>query len=203
MIEKIAKTLSKFLVIFTVAIVAWSLWLVEVYWVKGWSGLNWLSGFNWSAVPICGLLVGTCVHVIASGAKGTNRAKFIAFGFVVTTGAFIAGRWAILEFLSGNLSGIFPIKESVILIAAVLSVSIGLTLFAKIWLSPIPLWTTWLLIGGLVLVLPLSFATIKVVPALNGSTDEVHSIKMGYPVFWITLLLPICFWLAKKRSSLR
>ena len=35
---------------------------------------------------------------------------------------------------------------------------------------------------------------------LNGSTDEIHAIKMGYPVFWTALLVPSALRLGKKAN---
>ena len=35
----------------------------------------------------------------------------------------------------------------------------------------------------------LGLVTIELVPAVNGATDGIHAIKMGYPVFWVVALL--------------
>ena len=43
------------------AFAACGLWLGEISWVKGWQGLAWLSGFNWSAFPISILIVSLCL----------------------------------------------------------------------------------------------------------------------------------------------
>ena len=78
------------------------------------------------------------------------------------------------------------------------------TLFPLIsnrWLDPTYRRTPLYLVVALILVLPLSFATIRLLPALNGSTDEIHAIKMGYPVFWTALLVPSALWLGKKKSA--
>jgi len=39
-----------------------------------------------------------------------------------------------------------------------------------------------------------------VFPAVNGSTDQIHAIKMGYPVFWTALLIPVAMGLGRKRG---
>jgi len=39
------------LVVVAGAFAAWGLWMGEVIWVKGWAGLAWLEGFNWSPFP--------------------------------------------------------------------------------------------------------------------------------------------------------
>jgi hypothetical protein len=55
----------------------------------------------------------------------------------------------------------------------------------------------------LILVLPLSFTTIRMLPALNGSTDELHSIKMGYPVFWAALIVPLALRIGRKTRKVQ
>jgi hypothetical protein len=54
--------------------------------------------------------------------------------------------------------------------------------------------------SALAAVLPLSFATVRFFPTLNVSNDEIHSIKMGYPVFWTTLLVPFAWQLGRKNK---
>jgi hypothetical protein len=78
-------------------------------------------------------------------------------------------------------------------------VSTGLTLVVNRRLAAIHCWTGLLLAAALLLVMPLSVATIKIFPALNGSMDEIHSIKMGYPVFWTTVLVPVALRLGRKK----
>lgn len=63
-------------------------------------------------------------------------------------------------------------------------------------------WAAILLALAFLAVLPLSFATIKHLPAINGSIDQIHSIKMGYPVFWSALLTPLAVYLGQKRPEL-
>ena len=41
-------------------------------------------------------------------------------------------------------------------------------------------------------------ATILVFPAISGDTDIIHSIKVGYPVFWTTVLVPVAMRLGHK-----
>jgi hypothetical protein len=199
--ERALYTLIRCLFLLLGAAAAWSFWITEVYWVKGWSGLAWLSGFNWGAVPICALITIMCAYFFEPGAEAANKVKFIVVGFVLTIASFVAGRFSALDLFSGNISGALPLKPILILASAGIAVSVGLTISANRWLAPLHLWTIALLAIGLLLVLPFSFATIRVFPALNGSTDEIHAIKMGYPVFWTTLLAPTCLWLGRKGPS--
>jgi hypothetical protein len=185
------------------AFVAWGLWLGEVCWVKGWAGLAWLDGFNWSSLPICAVIVVTSSYCVSPDAGWGKRIKFVVFGFVLATNAFVAGHWAMMEpwivWYSYPPEPIYiPL---VVLVAAALAVSVGLTAAAIRWLAPLHIWTMVAVIISLALVLPLSFATISVVPALNGATNEIHAIKMGYPVLWTVFLVPLALRLGRKRGG--
>jgi hypothetical protein len=181
-----------------VAFAAWGLWLAEVLWVKGWAGLAWLSGFNWSALPICALIVALASYFVTEHAGWSERVNFVGLGWVITVAAFAIVRWAAFELFSGGIPGRVGVGAAVVLLIAGLIVSVGLTISANRWLVPLHYWTGILIAVGLLLVLPLSVATIKVLPAFNGSTDQIHSIKMGYPIFWTAVLVPLAMRLGRK-----
>jgi hypothetical protein len=44
----------------------------------------------------------------------------------------------------------------------------------------------------------LSFITVAEFPALNGGTSEIDATKMGYPVLWTALLVPLALRLGRK-----
>ncbi len=123
---------------------------------------------------------------------------FVGVGFVITIAAFVIARWAVFELLSGAIPSRAGLGAAIALVVAGLIVSAGLTVSMNRWLVPLHYWTGILVAVGLMLVLPLSFATIRVFPAFNGSTDEIHSIKMGYPVFWTAVVVPVALRLGRK-----
>jgi hypothetical protein len=180
------------------AFAAWGLWLGEVCLVKGWAGLAWLDGFNWSSLPICAVVAITSSYAASPDAGWRGRTAFVLFGFVLMAGAFAAGREAVIDFFSAWVIPYDP--PLVILAAAGLAVSAGLTAAARWWLAPVHLWTAAAVAAALIAVLPLSVMTIAVFPALNGSTDEVHAVKMGYPVLWTALLVPLALRLGRRRG---
>jgi hypothetical protein len=193
--------LIRFLLLVAGALAAWSLWLAEVCWVKSWAGLAWLSGFNWSALPICALIIIMSSYSVSEHAGWPERKRFVTFGFILTIIAFGAARWAVFELFSGIMFTRVGFEAAIVIVAAGLTVSVGLTVSANRWLAPLYGWTGILVAVALMLVLPLSFVTIKALPALNGSTDQIHSIKMGYPVFWTALLIPLALRLGRKKHS--
>jgi hypothetical protein len=194
-------SISRFCLVVAGALVAWVLWLAEVSWVKGWTGLNWLSGFNWSAVPICALIAGLSAYVASAPDRRHERVRFICAAFIVTFTAFVIGRWAAFELFSGWVSSGRGLRAASALVFSGLLVSVGLTWLANRLLAPLRNWTWIVLLLTLLLVAPLSVATIKVLPALNGSRDEIHAIKMGYPIFWTALLVPLALASGLKRRE--
>jgi hypothetical protein len=195
------KLTKHFSLLLTGVLAAWGLWLAEVCWIKGWDGLAWLSGFNWSALPICALILITASYGVSARASWRERIIFTAVGWVIALVAFVLARWAAFDLLSRGL-GLLPRVRWEPFIAAALAgllVSAGLTFAANRWLAAMHYWTGFLIAAGLLLVMPLSIATIKIFPALNGSMDEIDSIKMGYPVFWTAVLVPVALCLGRKR----
>lgn len=182
-------------------VTTWALWLSEVVLVKGWEGLGWLSGFNWSALPISALIIVMCSYFLTERANWSQRTIFLGVGYVIIVAAFSIARWAAFELFSGGILDGAGLAPTVVLLAAGLMVSAGLTISANRWLVRLHYWTGILVALALLLVLPLSFATIRVFPAFNGSTDQIHSIKMGYPIFWTAVLVPVAMRLGKEKES--
>jgi hypothetical protein len=185
------------------AFVAWGLWLGEVVWIKGWTGLAWLSGFNWSAVPICFLVVAVASYLVTERATWRNRLAFVASGFVLAMAAFVAARAAAFDLFSfkffyGQSINWWAVRDLLFIALAGIAVSVGLAVAAGRFLTPVRGWTVLLLAAALLLALPLSLVTIEIFPALNGSDDAIHSVKMGYPVFWTALLVPLALRLGRR-----
>jgi hypothetical protein len=189
--------LTRFGILLGGAFLAWGLWLGEVCWIKGWTGLAWLSGFNWSALPICALVAIESAYLLGARSPWPRRIKFVGVGFVWMMAAFLAGRWAAFEMFSGPTTPRHSLPAVLVVAIALVVVSVGLTVAANRWLSPLHAWTGIPVAAALLLVVPLSLVTIQVIPALNGSSDAVHSVKMGYPVFWTALLVPLALRLGQ------
>lgn len=188
----------RFGVLFACSLIAWGLWIAEVRWVKGWGGLAWLAGFNWSAIPICILVALMCSYLVSDEGALSARLVFIGVASILMIVAFAIARWAMFELFSAGVPGRSGIGPAIVLLTAWLIVSFGLTVATTRSLAVLHYWAGVLVAAALIFVLPLSFLTIKVFPALNGSMDQIHSIKMGYPVFWTALLVPVALRMGKK-----
>ncbi len=183
------------------ALLAWGLWLGEVCWIKGWTGLRWLAGFNWSALPICAMIVILCAGLLSGRGSGPGRLKFLTLGWALTMAAFVAGRWAAFALFSGPTTPRQALPAIIAIVVSGIAVAFGLWAAANRWLAPLYAWTGLLVGVALLLVIPLSLATIRLIPALNGSTDEIHAFKMGYPVFWTAWLVPLALRLGRRHTA--
>jgi len=142
-------------------------------------------------------------YVIAPHAGWRNHTTFVGLGSILAVAAFAALRWATFALFSEMMIGTLWQAPVAVIVLSWVIVAVGLAVLANWCLTSLHVWSAALLALGLILVLPLSFATIRIFPALNGSTDELHSIKMGYPVFWAALIVPLALRIGFKRTGMR
>jgi hypothetical protein len=105
------------------------LWLGEVCWIKGWAGLAWLSGFNWSALPICALTLITASYGVSERVAWRERMIFTAVGWVIALAGFVLARWAAFDVFSRSLGRLPTVRREPFITAALAGsrVSAGLT----------------------------------------------------------------------------
>ena len=204
----------RIILILLLAFLAFGFWYGEVRFVKGWKGLNWLGGYPWSAVPIC-LLIALAAWIGAASRKRGNAVQFIAFPilawglllvcfeiakaslFALASPRFLLYQPDLLR--QGSL--LDRLRELSLLLGvplAILLASLGLWLLARLFLQRMSWWTLLFLLLGLVLIIPASLVTIHLLPAINGQTDDIHAVKMGYPAFWAVVLVGAAVMLGRK-----
>lgn len=76
----------------------------------------------------------------------------------------------------------------------------GIYATARFFLRPLTAWTILYLVVGIGLVVPASMLTIHVFPALYGYTDHIHAVKMGYPAFWVVVLIAAAVALGARNT---
>jgi len=176
------------------ALVAWGLWFVEIYWVKGWEGLAWLQGFHWSGLPICAVIA------VASSITGAERAppwRRVAFASVAGAAmfmAFVVFRDACYDFANNWVP--YDAGRAVVRAVTVsIALPIGLGVAARGLLAP-GRRRAYLPIGVALLVTPLlsRLSLLALSPLVGGGTSEFDEIKMGYPVLWLAALVPGALW---------
>ena len=55
--------------------------------------------------------------------------------------------------------------------------------------------------AALVLAPVLGELTVRIISGFGGYIDFLHSLKMGYPIFWLSLLMGIGAWVERKRRD--
>jgi hypothetical protein len=172
----------------------------ETLWISGWAGVAWTSSYDWSCIPISLVIMATSGHLVAPAASRRRQILFVIVGSVLEVAAFQLLRSSLVELFSETMFGAGALAPTLLALAATILFPLGLTVAAHYILTPVHVWTAPSLGLGLVLVGPLSLATVEALPALIGATDALHAIKMGYPVFWAALAAPIALRLGVKRT---
>lgn len=182
--------------------------------MKGWEGLNWLTGYPWAAVPIC-LAIALSAWIGAGSRKGGSAARCIAFlalAWGLLLACFELAKASLFALHSVGFLFYFPemLKQGSLLDRlyelglflgvplAVLLASVGLYWAVRLFLQRISQWTLLFLILGLILVMPTSLATCHVLSAIDYRTDYFHAVKMGYPAFWAVVLVGVAVMLGRK-----
>jgi hypothetical protein len=188
--------MTRVLLLTLIAVVSNALWLGEVCLVKGWAGLRWLDGFNWSSIPISVLVAVACVVVLPKLRRNARPSLFVVLMSALTLATFALTRYILMSlmgrtyFVTGELSS-HAATAVLLLILCGLALSFGVVLLAARFLAPLAGWTVICVALAVLLALPLAVGSIAIVPAINGATDAIHAVKMGYPVFWAVFLVPL------------
>jgi hypothetical protein len=182
--------------------------------VKGWEGLNWLSGYPWAAVPVC-LAITLAAWIGAGSRKRESGGRFIAF-LILAWGllllCFELAKASLYILHSVGFLWYFPdlLKQGSLwsrlhdlglflgIPLAVLLTSVGLYWAVCLFHQRISRWTLLILILGLILIMPASLATCHVLSAVDYRTDYFHAVKMGYPAFWAVVLVGAAVMLGRK-----
>lgn len=182
-------------VVLGAALICWAAWVVEVFVLNG-RGRRVMSDHR-LALPLIALVVAWSSS-FAGGGRVSARRRWV---FVAVAGAliFVAGvvaRALVRELLSGS---VFSMSLGHLLGLAVVAVALGLLLAgtAHGLLRSGP-WV-WPRVGlAFLAAVPLGFATIRVIPSFSGLMGDAETLRMGYPVFWFALLVPLAIW---KRAT--
>jgi len=193
---------ARVLVIVGLGLLAVALWLTEVLWIKGWQGLRWLEGYPWAAVPVCLLVaLGALIAIRGETVRPVRRpASFVVAVGITSWTSFEIARVSLIALHTPNWLFLDPGLHALALRISVLSplmrlalalalASVGVYVSVRFFLRPMSRWTILYLAAALLLVIPASLLTIRVVPAINGTTDYLHAVKMGYPTFWTVVLV--------------
>jgi hypothetical protein len=172
-----------------------SFWLYEILEIKGWYSLNWLSGQLYS--PYIATLFSVFAFMTPFFINRQLTAKktiiCIIIFYMTNIICFQIGKQLCYTIYSKFwlLSSVTTDLILILLIALVLFIFIGLSyrltthrLIRKNKKINMLFITLLLLLS-----IPLSLLTIQINRGFGSGTDWVDAVKMGYPIFWTTMLL--------------
>lgn len=197
-------TIMRACIIGATAVFAWFLWNAGITWFNPGDGLHWLNGFHWGAAPVCVVIAMASAVAIARDYQPIRLFLFI----ILTSGlcfiAFALGRDELYA-LYGRSYLQLPTEFAYLALLPFIwlaiygvVIAIGLTALASL-LAPVRWWTASCLMGVWLLIYPLSRLTISV----TMYRDIFDVIRLGYPVMWVTLLVPVALWCGRKSSKSR
>lgn len=194
---------------FTSGIVSLCLWLAEILLVKKWHGLGWLDGYMSSLFVIIPLVCLTYMIPMVYRQKiyfPKIVACFIcicllAFASFELARSFFYAIYDKLYFLVLADSSLHYKNLMTGVLLPLLLTGTGFYLAVNYLLFKISKWTMLLIIGAVILSVFLGLLTIQVIPGFGSGTNFADAVKMGYPVFWISLLFSISGWFTKEILS--
>ena len=186
------KTKKHLLVIFLLSLTAIALWLGEILFIKGWHGLNWLSGPLYSPFLSTVFVVAAFLSSFIHGRSLIKKNVILAYCLLYIVGIFCYIAGAVLVSLPYRM---FLWSEF----------DYYLVEFMGFLLFPLMALSYWLITQKLIrktkkthilyltlfslAVLPLSMLSIWICPGFGSGDGEVDAIKMGYPVFWMAMMM--------------
>lgn len=184
--------ISTALIIF-LSLAGLGLWLYEIFKLKGWYSLNWLDGQLYSpyVATLMAVLAFMTPFIIS---KQVNAKKIILPAiilYVVSILYFEAGKklcYALYcRFCFWAMKELIMIFSATFILFAFLSISFWLVTDKLIRRNKK---INMLFIGIITFAaIPLSLLSIQLNPGFGSQTGWIDTVKMGYPIFWITLLL--------------
>lgn len=175
------------------ALVANALWLAELLQVVGWEGMGWVSYLHYSVFVIALFAVAAYVlpfrwirqvswMQVGQAALETYPATVVAF-FLAKTILF-----SIYTRLYGYLNGNMLL---LLLVVVVLLISFSIHFVTKKSLHRVRWGHGFFVAAGIVTVVPLSIMTVRFIPGFSHDASFVSAVKMGYPFFWIVIMMGI------------
>lgn len=182
-----------FLISIGLAVLALVLWLVEMTQRIGWDGSEWLSAFHYSILIIAVFAIAAYLlpfywlfrfpfqRILAAGTE-------LYFVFLA---AYFLEKAVLLTLFSRFYLFSSPYLTWSIQPLVLILTALSFFFVTQRWLQPLR-WQHPVLVGsGIFLSLILSLITVKFIPAFNGHMELWDAVKMGYPFFWIVLLMGI------------
>ena len=200
--------------IVSLAILGNLIWLAEILYRFSWASLGWLCSQLYSPYLLV-LFPATAFLLPFVFSKRISAGKFIFIAIVLSVINFLFYGWGDyllrISFSRFGLAMFFisPIRN---IVEPIIVASIPLLLFLLFGLAYFLLTKYLLAIKikrvhillfaiAILLVIPLSCITNRVLPFVEDSEWFFNAIKAGYPVFWITVLMGLCGWIIERNTA--
>lgn len=182
-----------FLFIFLFALAAYALWFAEINYFIGWEGTEWLSYSHYSVFVIAALVVvAYLLPLRLLMNKPLNRlAKAGTELYFVVLAAYFLEKLILLTLFT-QFYGF--LDRDWLLVLQVLVVAMTATSFYFItqrWLEPLRWQQVLVFTGALLLPYPLSLLSLRFLFNYGEGSGVTAAFKMGYPFFWVVLLMGI------------
>lgn len=189
------KTLTAMFVITLLSLLGVGLWLYEMMEIQSWYSLAWLYNQLYSPVVVISITVASFLTgiIISKNFAGTKR---LGIGFILLYLVSGLSYWVGKNFCYFIYRFMAPPG---ILLSTIVFFVIAVFLFLG--------FMYWLILHQTVrankkqnilliaflsfLCVPLSLLTVYFFKGLGSGSEWIDAVKMGYPIFWITLLLGI------------
>ena len=180
-------------IIFFLSAVGMSMWLFEIFEIKGWYSLNWLSGQLYSPFIDALLAVVAFITPLITTKQTSTKNIILPIVILYTVNiiCYLVGRQLCYTLYCRYCFWTTKEIALILIIAFILFVFLGVAYWfvtdkfisqnKKINILLITIFT--------LMTIPLSLFTIRIYSGLGTGSDWVDAVKMGYPVFWIIFVL--------------
>ena len=186
--------------------VTFALWLFEILFSKGWYSLQWLSGTLYSPYLTTFIVVLAFLMPFMVSKQVAGKKLLLSAGILYTVSIFCYEAGKQLCYSLYCRFCFWSLKDIILLfsVALVLFVLIGFVFWFvahKFIKRSKKINIVYMCLLALA-VIPLSLFTIRVNKGMGHGVDWVDTVKMGYPVFWITLLMGVSGILMAKQKPI-
>jgi len=181
--------------IVAIAFLCMGLWLFEIIAIKNWDSMAWLKQRLYSPFIIIPITVWAYILPFYLEQKVTIKASLLPFIIlcVVANICFTIGKRLCFALYNNYAFDGLQSYSILIISAFALFALLGFTCWfvANLNMGNTRKRNTVFITLLLIFTVPLSLFTVQLIPALGQGDDWIDAVKMGYPVFWITIFMGV------------
>jgi len=195
--------IKPFLFILVLALLAFAGWFVEINYFIGWEGAEWLSYNHYSVFGIAALVVIAYLlplYLIARKPMQRLWKAGVELYFVVLAAYFLE-KLVLITLYTQFYGFLNPDWLLVMQVLVLVMTVMSFHFVTQRWLESLR-WQQTLVFGAAMLLpYPLSLLSVQYLFNFSNDTLLMDAVKMGYPFFWITLLMGIAGLIATQNFT--